>query len=100
MKKHVQTLLYYLWLDVKRIVFGTKYSAEFDVTDNCNLRCKHCYHFQGREDVKTQDLETSVWEKRFNELYKSGIRAVLLVGGEPALRLDVSRSCVLTSSLP
>ncbi|HLC00158.1 MAG TPA: radical SAM protein [Candidatus Bathyarchaeia archaeon] len=89
MKKHMQTLLYYLWLDVKRIVFGTKYSAEFDVTDNCNLRCKHCYHFQSKEDIKTQDLETSVWEKRFNELYKSGIRAVLLVGGEPALRIDV-----------
>jgi MoaA/NifB/PqqE/SkfB family radical SAM enzyme len=30
-----------------------------------------------------------LWEKRFNGLYKSGIRSVLLVGGEPALRIDV-----------
>jgi MoaA/NifB/PqqE/SkfB family radical SAM enzyme len=81
--------LYYLWLDLRRIVIRTKYNAEFDVTDNCNLRCKHCYHFQSKEDIKTQDLPTSIWEKRFNELYKSGIRAVLLVGGEPALRIDV-----------
>src|SRR3990172_5415863 len=89
MKKYVQTLLYYLWLDLKRIIIGTKYNAEFDVTDNCNLRCKHCYHFQRTEDIKTHDMPASVWEKRFNELYKSGIRAVLMVGGEPALRLDV-----------
>jgi len=89
MRKYAQTLLYLLWLDLKRIIFKTKYFAEIDVTDNCNLRCKHCYHFQGKEDIKTQDLQTSVWEKRFNELYKSGTRAVLLVGGEPALRPDV-----------
>jgi MoaA/NifB/PqqE/SkfB family radical SAM enzyme len=89
MKKHLQTILYLLWLDLKRIAFKTKYFAEVDVTDNCNLRCKHCYHFHGKEDIKTQELQISVWEKRFNELYKSGIRAVLLVGGEPALRLDV-----------
>jgi MoaA/NifB/PqqE/SkfB family radical SAM enzyme len=70
-------------------MFRTKYKAEFDVTDKCNLRCKNCYHFQSKEDIKTQELQTSVWAKRFNRLYKSGIRAVLLVGGEPALRLDV-----------
>ena len=89
MKKQAQTILYLLWLDLKRSIFKTKYFAEIDVTDSCNLRCKHCYHFQEKEDAKTQDLQTCVWEKRFNELYKSGIRAVLLVGGEPALRPDV-----------
>ncbi|TFH23743.1 radical SAM protein, partial [Candidatus Bathyarchaeota archaeon] len=89
MNKYARTLLYLLWLDLKRIIFKTKYFAEVDVTDNCNLRCKHCYHFQSKEDIKTQELDTSVWERRFNELYKSGTRAVLLVGGEPALRPDV-----------
>ena len=88
MKNYGQTLLYYLWLDIKQIMFRTKYKAEFDVTDKCNLRCKNCYHFQSK-DIKTQELQTSVWAKRFNRLYKSGIRAVLLVGGEPALKLDV-----------
>jgi len=89
MKNYGPTLLYYLWLDIKQIMFKTKYKAEFDVTDKCNLRCKNCYHFQSKDDIKTQELQTSVWAKRFNRLYKSGIRAVLLVGGEPALRLDV-----------
>src|SRR4030042_1791846 len=29
------------------------------------------------------------WKNSFRELYKSGIRNILLVGGEPTLRIDV-----------
>ncbi len=83
------TSFYHVWLELKRIIFRVKYSAEVDVTDNCNLRCKHCYHFHGKDCFETQELSIHVWEKRFNELYKSGIRHILLVGGEPSLRNDV-----------
>ncbi|MCW3980594.1 MAG: radical SAM protein [Candidatus Bathyarchaeota archaeon] len=89
MKKYVYALLYLVWLELKRVIFGVKYFAEVDVTDNCNLRCKHCYHFHGKGDFRTLELSIRVWGKRFNELYKSGIRHILLVGGEPALRHDV-----------
>ena len=89
MKKHVHALFYLVWLELKRVIFRVKYSAEVDVTDNCNLRCKHCYHFQGKDNFRTQELSLHVWEKRFNELYRSGIRHILLVGGEPALRIDI-----------
>ena len=78
-----------MWLDLRRITFKIKYNAEFDVTDNCNLHCKHCYHFHGKENFNKQDLPLSVWEERFRQLYKLGTRAVLLVGGEPALRQDI-----------
>jgi len=89
MKKHVHALFYLVWLELKRVIFRVKYFAEVDVTDNCNLRCKHCYHFQGKDNFRTQELSLHVWEKRFNELYRSGIRHILLVGGEPALRIDI-----------
>ena len=89
MKKHAHALSFLFWLELKRIMFKVKYLAEVDVTDNCNLRCKHCYHFHGKNDFETQELSMPVWEKRFNELYKEGIRNILLVGGEPALRNDV-----------
>jgi len=89
MKKHVYALLYTFWLELKRIAFGVKYFAEADVTDNCNLRCKHCYHFHSKGDFRTQELPIHVWEKRFRELHKSGIRHILVVGGEPALKNDV-----------
>lgn len=89
MKTRAQKILYLLWLDLKRVILNKKYFAEIDVTDNCNLRCKHCYHFQANQIIQTQEIDVSEWKKRLIRLYKSGIRAVLLVGGEPALRPDV-----------
>ncbi len=82
-------LFHFLWLEVKRIAFKKQYFAEIDITDNCNLRCRHCYHFHGKTDLKTKEIPLKVWEKRFQNLHIAGVRAVLLVGGEPALRPDV-----------
>ena len=87
--KKIYALFYLIFLEIKRTIFGIKYLAEVDVTDNCNLRCKHCYHFNGKKDFKTKELPLEVWKKRFNELHKKGVRFILLVGGEPALRNDV-----------
>ncbi len=86
---NVAALSNFLILDLKRIILRKKYFAEIDVTDNCNLRCKHCYHFRGKKELQTQELPLSVWKDRFYGLHNLGIRAVLLVGGEPALRPDV-----------
>ena len=87
--KKASALFYLILLELKRIIFGVKYFAEVDVTDNCNLRCKHCYHFHGKDYFMTKELSLDVWKKRFNNLFKEGIRFILLVGGEPALRCDV-----------
>ncbi len=87
--KKIYALFYLIFLEIKRTIFGVKYFAEVDVTDNCNLRCKHCYHFSGKKDFKTKELPLEVWKKRFIELHKKGVRFILLVGGEPALRNDV-----------
>jgi MoaA/NifB/PqqE/SkfB family radical SAM enzyme len=82
-------LLFAVMYELKRALFGKKFFAEVDVTDNCNLRCKHCYHFHGKSVFEKKEIPIEEWEKRFNGLHKSGIRAILLVGGEPALRIDV-----------
>lgn len=89
MEKFARISLYLFWLELRRRIFGVKYFAEVDVTDNCNLRCKHCYHFHGKGEFNKQELSIDVWGQRFEELYKSGIRHILLVGGEPALRIGV-----------
>jgi MoaA/NifB/PqqE/SkfB family radical SAM enzyme len=87
--KKIYVLFYLIFLELRRIIFRVKYFAEADVTDNCNLRCKHCYHFHGKDEFKTKELSLDVWRKRFNDLHKAGIRFILLVGGEPALRNDI-----------
>jgi MoaA/NifB/PqqE/SkfB family radical SAM enzyme len=85
----IHAIFYISWLEFKRNLFGIKYFAEVDVTDNCNLRCKHCYHFHGKNEFNFKEIEIEEWEKRFKELYMAGIRFIVLVGGEPALRKDV-----------
>ncbi len=80
---------YLAYLELRRKIRGVKYFAEIDVTDNCNLRCGHCYHFHGKDDFEKEDIFINIWKKRFVDLYKQGIRFVLLVGGEPAMRNDV-----------
>lgn len=80
---------YLAYLELRRKIRGAGYFAEVDVTDNCNLRCAHCYHFHGKDGFEKAELPLDVWKKRFSDLYEEGIRFVLLVGGEPALRNDV-----------
>lgn len=87
--KIVYLLAYLVFLELKRVIFRVKYFAEVDVTDNCNLRCKHCYHFKGKKEFKRKELSLDIWKKRFNELHNAGVRFILLVGGEPSLRCDV-----------
>ncbi len=76
--------------EIKRVATGKPFIAEVDITDRCNLRCSHCYHFQEKGDAKGQE-EPSVekWRDRFSELHKKGIRMIMLMGGEPMLRPDI-----------
>jgi len=82
-------LLYSPWFELKRILFGVRHSAMVDITDNCNLRCDHCYHFRGKDEFNKSEEPVSVWNERFMELYRGGTRFILLLGGEPALRTDI-----------
>ena len=43
-----------------------------DVTDQCNLRCEHCYFFE-QEQEGTLDAEG--WENRIRTLKKKGLIA-------------------------
>ena len=54
--KKVYMLFYLIFLELRRAISGVKYFAEVDVTDNCNLRCKHCYHFMGKEEFKRKEV--------------------------------------------
>lgn len=90
MNRKFYIFVYLFILESKRILFKKKYYAEFDVTDNCNLNCKHCYHFSNPYKIfQKKEVAIDIWEKRFSQLYKDGIRFVLLGGGEPALRKDI-----------
>jgi MoaA/NifB/PqqE/SkfB family radical SAM enzyme len=90
LRQKAHAFIFMLICEVKRLMFGKKYFAEVDITDNCNLRCKHCYHFRNPfKELNRKEVPLSSWKKRFNDIHKKGVRFILLVGGEPTLRQDI-----------
>jgi sulfatase maturation enzyme AslB (radical SAM superfamily) len=63
-------------------------SAIVDVTDRCNLRCKHCFYFREEHDSREMDAEEfleglKILQKRHN------IISMGWSGGEPMFRPEV-----------
>lgn len=56
----------------------------FKITHNCNLRCEHCPYW--RRHVEEPDFETV--KNVIFELYKMGVRILIIEGGEPFLWRD------------
>ncbi len=82
-------LLHVSYLELKNKFCNKAYIAEIDVTNQCNLRCSHCFYFKNPDFIPEIELSIEEWEEKLIALYKSGIRRLCLVGGEPALRQDV-----------
>jgi len=63
-----------------------------DVTDQCNLRCEHCYFFEQEQEGV---LDAEGWEKKIQELKSKSkfLHSCTWVGGEPLLRKGIIESC-------
>lgn len=59
----------------------------FDPTNQCNLRCIHCYNESGLK--KPHEISIEGIEKIAREMAKIGIRDVSIAGGEPFIRKDI-----------
>lgn len=59
----------------------------FNVTRNCNLRCRHCYSASGTKLF--QDLPLGVWINAVRQASEMGVKHILLSGGEPLARRDL-----------
>lgn len=58
----------------------------FEITDNCNLKCKHCFGSYGEHK---NNLQFDIFEKIINEAAKLGVYEVTLTGGEPTLHPNI-----------
>lgn len=63
-----------------------------DVTDQCNLRCEHCYFFEQEQEGI---LDDEGWEKKILELKSQSkfLHSCTWVGGEPLLRKGIIERC-------
>jgi sulfatase maturation enzyme AslB (radical SAM superfamily) len=69
-----------------------------DVTDDCNLRCKHCYFFEQEEHAECGEYSIEQWVERFEELkreqpWKFPFLQCTWVGGEPLIRKELIERC-------
>jgi|TARA_Y100000031_G_scaffold80004_1_gene88186 MoaA/NifB/PqqE/SkfB family radical SAM enzyme len=66
------------------------------LTDQCNLRCEHCFIVKGQP--KSWEMGLEEYRKLFSS-FKGRISQVLLTGGEPTLRSDFAEILVMASSV-
>ena len=68
-------------IDYYHMEYG--YSLDINITDNCNLCCKHCYMSKTSRSLEKKDVQTI-----FNKLPGS-LNRIVISGGEPFLNEDV-----------
>jgi len=61
-----------------------------DITNRCNLRCKHCYA-NSCFDSKIPDITFEKFLDILNQLDRLGTSVISLAGGEPLLRPDLCK---------
>ena len=63
-------------------------AVQFEITDNCNHKCRHCYNFWRDDSYKNEPISSHHVEK-IKKISKKIIDAdifhVILTGGEPFL---------------
>ncbi len=60
-------------------------SAMLQVTERCNMRCRHCYQVHPRR----KELSTAAWIRILRRLSDAGVLFVTFSGGEPLVRRDL-----------
>lgn len=81
--KIAQKIIQIKLLNKKIPIFGSA-----DITNSCNLRCKHCYWWLNRKPH--EELGSDEWRNAVRENFiRKDVMSISLTGGEPLLRPDV-----------
>ena len=87
---HIDSLGKYLAMRAMFLTIGFPKNAfgSVDLTNRCNLRCKHCYFF---EQDNPDEFTDEQWLEKFKEMGTSWnkTRSVTWIGGEPLLRKEL-----------
>ena len=88
--KTVTSLLDKEWHErYKRISSLNIRSSIYDVTNQCNLRCKGCFFFSSNEHQAAHEAtDIKKWEAFVEKEKERGVNLAILIGGEPTLYLD------------
>ena len=86
----VSSLLDKEWYErYKRISRLNIRSSIYDVTNQCNLRCRGCFFFSSDEHkAAPEEMDIRKWEVFVDSEKARGVNLAILIGGEPTLYLD------------
>lgn len=60
-----------------------------EITDVCNVKCRHCYNFWREENSQTETLTKEKFDKLVDIFVEAGVFHVVLTGGEPMAKFDL-----------
>ena len=64
-------------------------SSIYDVTNQCNLRCRGCFFYSSREhEAASEEMDLQKWHEFVGREKARGVNLAILIGGEPTLHLD------------
>lgn len=78
---------YMLWYSNCDKIKGNQLNISVDITNSCNLRCKHCC-IEAGDEKRGGDLSTNDMISILNKIIKIKPYEISISGGEPLLRKD------------
>jgi len=69
-------------------------TAQLEITDKCNFRCRHCYHLNFDYKKDSKDLPDEQVMRMAAKLAENKIFSVIITGGEPLVRKSLARKLV------
>jgi hypothetical protein len=70
-------------------------SAEYHLTNACNIRCKGCWFFEyAFDDATKEEISLDRWHEFARAEHDRGVTGALLIGGEPTLFTERVRAFV------
>jgi organic radical activating enzyme len=64
-------------------------SSIYDVTNQCNLRCRGCFFYSSQEhEAASEEMDLRKWSEFIGREKERGVNLAILIGGEPTLHLD------------
>ena len=69
-----------------------------EITNNCNLRCLHCYNESTLKSHNPDKMSLSNWLEVIKDAYSLGCRKIQFIGGEPLVKLTLLYKLINFSS--
>ena len=70
-------------------IFSAPTTVNLEITEACNVKCRHCYNFWREESAGRYSLDREKIDKFAEMFQEAGVFHVILSGGEPFAKFDL-----------